>query len=81
MKSKLLTLLAIGMLGATSVNAQWVYADSGKQLSCCHKATVVKKVKAPEVCETCDYSSFKDAVLLPVGNEKLQPARLENCGK
>ncbi len=88
MRNKLFTILAVGAFCATSVSASWVVVNSDGSTStlssCCKKAPVkrvVKKVKAPEVCETCDYSTFKDAKLLPVGNEKLQAARLDNCGK
>jgi hypothetical protein len=82
MKGKLLTILTIGAFFATGANAAWVYADSGKVLdSCCKKKRVVKKVKEPEVCLTCDYSKFPLAKLEPVGDEKLPPATLKNCGK
>ncbi len=88
MKIKLLSVLLTGVFLATSASASWVVVNSdgstAKLDSCCPKKVVkrvVKKVKAPEVCETCDYSTFKEAKLLPIGNEKLAPATLKNCGK
>ncbi|HIP60102.1 MAG TPA: hypothetical protein EYH01_06725 [Campylobacterales bacterium] len=88
MRNKLLSVLLTGAFLATSVSASWVVVNNDGSTStltsCCKKAPVkrvVKKVKAPEVCETCDYSTFKDAKLLPIGNEKLQAATLKNCGK
>jgi len=82
MKGKLLTILTIGAFIVTSANAGWVYADNGKPLdSCCKKKRVVKKVKEPEVCLTCDYSKFPLAKLQPLGKETLPPATLKNCGK
>ena len=82
MRDKLLAILAVGALCATGANAGWVYQDNGKSVQdCCYKAKPVKKVKAPEVCATCDYSKFPMAKLEPIGAEKLNPATLENCGK
>jgi hypothetical protein len=81
MKSKLLAVLTIGAFLATSANAAWVYADSGKVLDSCCKKKVVEKVKEPEVCLTCDYSKFPLAKLEPIGKETLPPATLKNCGK
>lgn len=89
MKSKLLSILVTGAFLATSASASWVVVNSdgstAKLDSCCGKKVVKrvvrKVVKAPEVCLTCDYSTFKDATLLPIGNENLQAATLKNCGK
>jgi len=82
MTNKLLAVLTIGAFWVTSAQAGWVYADSGKQLdSCCKKKRVVKKVKEPKVCLTCDYSKFPMAKLEPLGKETLPPATLKNCGK
>lgn len=88
MKSKLLSVLIAGVFCATSASASWVVVNSDGSTStlntCCAKKTikrVVKKVKAPVVCATCDYSTFTEAKLLPIGNEKLQAATLKNCGK
>jgi hypothetical protein len=84
MRIKLLSICLTGAFLVTSASASWVVVNddgsTSKLNSCCSKK-VVKKVKAPEVCETCDYSTFKDAKLLPIGNEKLQAATLKNCGK
>jgi hypothetical protein len=84
MKIKLFTLLTIGAFFATTANAGWVYADNGQPVQdCCYKAKPVKKVvkKEPKVCLTCDYSKFPMAKLEPLGDEKLPPATLKNCGK
>jgi len=85
--NKLLTLVTLGALCATSVSASWVYEDNGQRVQdCCHKAKPVKRVvrrvvkKEPAVCLTCDYSKFPMAQLEPIGDERLQPATLKNCG-
>ncbi len=83
MKIKLFNFLVLGAMFATSANAGWVYEDNGQRVQdCCHKVKRVKRVvkKDPEVCETCDYSKFPMAQLEPVGDEKLAPATLKNCG-
>ncbi len=84
MKKKLVALFAIGAFFAASAQASWMIVNedgSMKKLeNCCKKKVYKKRVKAPEVCETCDYSKFPLATLLPVGDEKLQPATLKNCG-
>ncbi len=86
MKKKLLAVLTVSAFFVSAANASWVIVnDDGtteKLAPCCpKKVKVVKKVKKPEVCETCDYSKFPPAKLLPVGDEKLQAATLQNCGK
>ncbi len=82
MKKKLLAILAIGALCATTASAGWVYQDNGQTVQdCCYKAKPIKRVKAPEVCLTCDYSKFQMAKLEPIGSDKLQKATLKNCGK
>ncbi len=82
---KLLATFVAAVLLASSAQAWVIVNEDGtteKLNNCCPKKVYKKKVykkKAPEVCETCDYSKFTDAVLLPVGDEKLQPATLRNC--
>lgn len=87
MRKKLLTVLTVSAFLVSSLHASWVIVNedgsSEKLAPCCPKKVVkkVKKVKKPEVCETCDYSKFPPATLLPVGDEKLAPATLQNCGQ
>lgn len=78
-----LILLAVSALFATSASAGWVTEDGKPYTADCCKTHYVKKVKkAPEFCETCDYSKFPMAKLMPLENgERLQPAILKNCGK
>lgn len=78
--------LAISALFTTAASAGWVLEDGTPYTADCCKSTVVKRVKkvkkAPEFCETCDYSKFPMATLLPLQKgEKLTPAKLGNCGK
>ncbi len=84
-KASLLTLI-VSALFATSASAGWVLEDGTPYTADCCKTKVVKKVKrikkAPEFCETCDYSKFPMATLMPLKKgEKLAPATLRNCGK
>ncbi len=84
-KASLLT-LAVSALFTTSATAGWVTMDGKPYTADCCKTRVVKKVKrvkkAPEFCETCDYSKFPMATLLPLEKgERLAPATLRNCGK
>jgi len=88
MKDKLIAMLVIGAFLATNLQASWVIVnDDGSTAplpACCGKKPVKKvrkKVKSPKVCLTCDYSKFPLAKLEPVGDEKLPPATLKNCGK
>ncbi len=83
---KLLGIFVLGVFLVSNAQASWVIVNSDgstqKLNNCCPKKKYVKKVVVePEICVTCDYSNFKDAPLLPVGNEKLQPATLKDCGK
>ncbi len=88
MKNKFIVLSVLGAFLASSLSASWVIVNSDGSTerldSCCPKKVVKKRVvkrvvKEPEVCETCDYSKFEEAVLLPVGDEKLEPAKLRDC--
>ncbi len=82
---KLVATFVAGAMFASAAQAWIVVNEDGtteKLNNCCPKKVYKKKVykkKAPEICETCDYSKFEDAVLLPVGDEKLRPATLRNC--
>ncbi len=84
---KFISMLIVGVFLTTTVNASWVIVNSDgsseKLASCCSKKPVKKRVKVrtPEICVTCDYSAFKEAKLLPVGDQKLAPAKLGDCGK
>jgi len=83
-KSSLLIVVGLGLC-ATSASAGWVLEDGTPYTADCCKKHVVKKVKrikkAPAFCETCDYSKFPMAQLMPLDKgEKLAPARLGNCG-
>jgi len=82
MKMSLLS-LAVSALFATSASAGWVTEDGKPYIADCCKSYVAKKVKkAPEFCETCDYSKFPMAELMPLEKgERLAPAILRNCGK
>jgi len=84
-KTSLLALVVSGLF-TTSASAGWVTEDGKAYTQDCCKKRVVKKVKrvkkAPAFCETCDYSKFPMATLLPLAaGEKLAPATLRNCGK
>lgn len=90
MTKKVISAFAIAAFMLTSAQASWVIVnDDGSTeplAPCCGKKYTPKKVvkkkhKAPEVCETCDYSQFPEANLLPYEGEKLAPATLKNCGK
>ncbi len=83
-KASLVT-VALSALFATSASAGWVLEDGTPYTADCCKAKVVKKVKRVKkksaYCETCDYSKFPMAELMPLEpGEKLAPARLGNCG-
>ncbi len=84
MKTKLIVLFMVGAFFTMNAQASWVIVNEDgstqKLDACCKKKVYKKVVKTPEVCETCDYSKFSLAKLLPVGDEKLQPATLKNCG-
>lgn len=84
MKSKLVAMFIAGAFFVSGAQASWVIVNADgsteKLNACCKKKVYKKVVKAPEVCETCDYSKFPEAALLPVGDDKLQPAKLQNCG-
>ncbi len=85
MIGKIVALFVAGAIFASSAQAWVIVNEDGtteKLKDCCPKKVYKKKIykkKAPEVCETCDYSKFQEAVLLPVGDEKLQAATLRNC--
>ena len=85
-KSVLVSLIASAFL-ATSANAGWmVVNDDGSMVpyteDCCHvRVKPVKKVRKKQ-CNTCDYSMFPDAEVMPLEpGERLRPARLGFCGK
>ena len=83
-KTSLLT-LSISALFATTASAGWVTEDgTAYTADCCRSAVVVHKAKpapAPKACLTCDYSRFPMAQTMPVeAGERLQPAKLGNCG-
>ena len=85
-KATVLSVLVSSLFFATSASAGWVTEDGKPYTSDCCKKRVVKKVKrvkkAPAFCETCDYSKFPMATLMPLNQgEKLAPATLRNCGK
>jgi len=83
MRNRLLVGFVLGLFLASSTQASWIIVNSDgskeKLNNCCPKKYVKKVVVEPEFCETCDYSKFKDAVLFPVGDEKLKPAALKDC--
>ncbi len=88
-KTSLLSAFVSTLFFASSASAGWVIVnDDGSTTpyteDCCRKHVVkrvVKKKKAPEFCETCDYSKFPMAKLMPLEKgEKLAPAKLGNCG-
>jgi predicted metalloprotease len=84
MRGKLLSIVLAVSVSVSFAEASWVVVNddgsTGRLNSCCSKK-VKKVVKAPEFCETCDYSKFPMAKLEPIGKEKLQKATLRNCGK
>jgi hypothetical protein len=81
--SKLLSSLVIGAFIATSANAGWVYADNGQVVQdCCRKAPVkrvVRKVRKPKVCKTCDLTQYPDAQLEAYNGERIGKATLRGC--
>ncbi len=84
MKGKLLSILLAVSVTVSFSQGSWVIVNndgSTERLKSCCSKKVRKVVKVPEVCATCDYSKFKMATLLPVGDENLQPASLGNCGQ
>ena len=84
MRSKLLSVLVIGAFIATSASAKgWVYEDNGQTVQdCCYKAApvkVVKRVKKPKVCKTCDLTQYPDAQLEAYNGERIGQATLRGC--
>ena len=85
MRSKLLSVLVIGAFIATSANAKgWVYQDNGQAVQdCCYKAApvkrVVRKVRKPKVCKTCDLTQYPDAQLEAYNGERIGQATLRGC--
>ena len=85
MIGKIVAMFIAGAIFASSMQAWVIVNEDGtteKLTDCCPKKVYKKRIykkKVPEVCETCDYSKFQEAVLLPVGDEKLQSATLRNC--
>jgi hypothetical protein len=82
--SKLLSSLVIGSFLAVSASATgWVYQDNGQVVQdCCRKAPVkrvVRKVRKPKVCKTCDLTQYPDAQLEAYNGERIGQATLRGC--